>query len=115
MERNKIWHKITADINKKYSHLNTLTFEQCKKLCKYYKRKDPNNYGITLNLNQNNESYKEIEVNSDYVLSNVQSEETVDENSDANDVGDFSNDDPRKSSWLLLAFLLSPVAAKLHQ
>lgn len=46
MERNKIWRKITEEINKKYSHLNTLTFEQCKKLCKYYKRKDPTNYGI---------------------------------------------------------------------
>ncbi|KAM3724266.1 putative pectinesterase/pectinesterase inhibitor [Dirofilaria immitis] len=46
MERNKIWRKITEEINKKYSHLNILTFEQCKKLCKYYKRKDPTNYGI---------------------------------------------------------------------
>lgn len=46
MERNKIWRKITEEINKKYSHLNTLTFEQCKKLCKYYKRKDPTNYGL---------------------------------------------------------------------
>lgn len=26
-----------------------LTFEQCKKLCKYYKRKDPANYGLVLN------------------------------------------------------------------
>uniref|UniRef100_A0A915BJL2 Regulatory protein zeste n=1 Tax=Parascaris univalens TaxID=6257 RepID=A0A915BJL2_PARUN len=49
MERNKIWHQITADINKKYPHLNMLTFEQCKKLCKYYKRKDPANYGLVLN------------------------------------------------------------------
>ncbi|KHN86282.1 hypothetical protein Tcan_13166 [Toxocara canis] len=49
MERNKIWHQITADINKKYPHLNMLTFEQCKKLCKYYKRKDPANYGLALN------------------------------------------------------------------
>lgn len=23
-----------------------MTFEQCKKLCKYYKRKDPSNYGL---------------------------------------------------------------------
>lgn len=49
MERNKIWHQITDEINKKYPQLNKLTFEQCKKLCKYYKRKDPANYGITLN------------------------------------------------------------------
>ncbi|VDK46468.1 unnamed protein product [Anisakis simplex] len=49
MERNKIWHQITDDINKKYPHLNMLTFEQCKKLCKYYKRKDPAHYGLSLN------------------------------------------------------------------
>uniref|UniRef100_A0A0N5AGT2 Regulatory protein zeste n=1 Tax=Syphacia muris TaxID=451379 RepID=A0A0N5AGT2_9BILA len=49
MERNKIWHQITDEINRRYPQLNKLTFEQCKKLCKYYKRKDPANYGITLN------------------------------------------------------------------
>ncbi|VDN92606.1 unnamed protein product [Brugia pahangi] len=105
MERNKIWRKITEEINKKYSHLNTLTFEQCKKLCKYYKRKDPTNYGLAFHAMHSDlipSTYKEQQQQqaaaaiaavgnaTAYVTTNGQIDEPidVDELLEANDVVD---------------------------
>ncbi|CAG9533542.1 unnamed protein product, partial [Cercopithifilaria johnstoni] len=105
MERNKIWRKITEEINKKYSHLNTLTFEQCKKLCKYYKRKDPTNYGLAFHAMHSDlipSTYKEQQHQqaaaaiaaagnaTAYVTTNGQIDEPidVDELLEANDVVD---------------------------
>uniref|UniRef100_A0A0R3S2A2 MADF domain-containing protein n=1 Tax=Elaeophora elaphi TaxID=1147741 RepID=A0A0R3S2A2_9BILA len=105
MERNKIWRKITEEINKKYSHLNTLTFEQCKKLCKYYKRKDPTNYGLAFHAMHSDlipSTYKEQQQQqaaaviaaagnaTAYVTTNGQIDESidVDELLEANDVVD---------------------------
>ncbi|EJD76083.1 hypothetical protein LOAG_16891 [Loa loa] len=105
MERNKIWRKITDEINKKYSHLNTLTFEQCKKLCKYYKRKDPTNYGLAFHAMHSDlipSTYKERQQQqaaaaiaaagnaTAYVTTNGQIDEPidVDELLEANDVVD---------------------------
>ncbi|VDK86884.1 unnamed protein product [Litomosoides sigmodontis] len=105
MERNKIWRKITEEINKKYSHLNMLTFEQCKKLCKYYKRKDPTNYGLTFHAIHSDlipSTYKEQQQQqaaaaiagvgnaTAYVTTNGQIDEPidVDELLEANDVVD---------------------------
>ncbi|VDK76367.1 unnamed protein product [Onchocerca ochengi] len=105
MERNKIWRKITEEINKKYSHLNTLTFEQCKKLCKYYKRKDPTSYGIAFHSMHSDlipSTYKEQQQQqaaaaiaavgnaTAYVTTNGQIDEPidVDELLEANDVVD---------------------------
>ncbi|VDN27503.1 unnamed protein product [Gongylonema pulchrum] len=101
LERNKIWRQITEEINKKYSHLNTLTYEQCKKLCKYYKRKDPTNYGIAFHSMHGDlipSAYKEQQQQAaaaaaavaNYVPPNVQMDEPVDvdELLEANDVVD---------------------------
>lgn len=116
MERNKIWRKITEEINKKYSHLNTLTFEQCKKLCKYYKRKDPTNYGLAYHAMHSDlipSTYKEQQQQQQaaaaiaaagnataYVTTNGQIDESidVDELLEANDIVDGICCDTSKSS-----------------